>query len=281
MTTLTQDIKDKLARLNVLEKLIVVNVAIYLIGRLFQFVLGWLELPSIFSAFLVKPWTLLTYAFVHYDFLHMGLNMLFLYFIARMFLNLFSPKKALNIYILGALAGGVFYLMFYEFLPKSQMGAPLVGASASIRALLIFLCAYMPRQDVRLFTFNIKLWYIGAVILGIDVLNLMGSNGGGSLAHLGGAALGYLYAKQLTKGQDIGLGFERFMDRLVGWFKFEKKSPLKTVHKTKSKVGGYTKADFNEFNNQKKIDIILDKIGKSGYESLTSEEKDFLFRVGK
>jgi hypothetical protein len=109
----------------------------------------------------------------------------------------------------------------------------------------------------------------------------MGSNGGGSLAHLGGAALGYLYAKQLTKGQDIGLGFERFMDRLVGWFKFEKKSPLKTVHKTKSKVGGYTKADFNEFNNQKKIDIILDKIGKSGYESLTSEEKDFLFRVGK
>jgi membrane associated rhomboid family serine protease len=281
MATLNQDIKEKLSRLNILEKLIVVNVGVFLVGLLFSPLLKWLELPSVFSSYLYKPWTVLTYAFVHYSLIHMALNMLWLYFIARMFLNLFSPKMALNIYFLGAISGGLFYLLFYSFLPKSVLGAPLVGASASIRALLIFLCAYMPKQDVRIFTFNIKLWYIGVALVAIDVLGLLGTNGGGNLAHLGGVALGYLYAMQLNNGKDIGKGFEKFMDGFLNLFKVKTKSPLKTVHKNKSKVGGYAKADFDQFSNQKKIDIILDKISKSGYDSLTAEEKDFLFRAGK
>ncbi|WP_369385022.1 rhomboid family intramembrane serine protease [Jejuia pallidilutea] len=198
-----------------------------------------------------------------------------------MFLNLFSPKMALNLYFLGAISGGILYLLFFEFLPKGRLGVSLVGASASVMAILIFLCAYMPNQEVRIFTFNIKLWYIGAAFVGLDVLRLFGENGGGYLAHLGGALLGYIYAKQLIKGKDIGKGFEKFMDGFLSIFKFKKKSPLKTVHKNKSKVGGYTKADFNAFSNQKKIDVILDKISKSGYDSLTAEEKDFLFRAGK
>ena len=116
----------------------------------------------------------------------------------------------------------------------------------------------------------------------LDVLGLFGLNPGGNIAHLGGALLGYYYATQLAKGNDIGKGFERFMDSIAGWFKNSpKKSKLKTVHKKKSKVGGYTKSDFTEFNKQKQIDIILDKISKSGYESLTKEEKEFLFKVGK
>lgn len=281
MTSLNQDIKDKLSRLNVLEKLIVVNVGVFLVGLLIAPLLDWLELPSEFSKFIVKPWTIITYAFVHYDFWHLAFNMLLLYFVGRMFVNLFSPKMALNIYFLGGITGGIMYLLFFEFLPKSVLGIPLVGASAAVIAVLIFLCAYMPNQDVRIFTFNIKLWYIGAFFVLLDVLRLFGANGGGYLAHLGGALLGFIYAKQLTKGNDIGKGFERLMDKIIGFFKFKKKSPLKTVHKNKSKVGGYTKADFNEFNNQKKVDVILDKISKSGYDSLTAEEKDFLFRAGK
>lgn len=281
MTSLNQDIKEKLSRLNVLEKIIVINVIIFLIGLMFSQLLVWLELPSAFGKFIFKPWTIITYAFVHYNWLHMGLNMLWLYFLARMFLNLFSSKMALNIYFLGAIFGGILYLLFYDFLPESQTNVPLVGASASVRALLIFICAYMPNKEVRIITFNIKLWYIGAAILAIDILGLFGANGGGALAHLGGVLLGYLYAKQLTKGNDIGKGFEKLMDAIISFFKFKKKSPLKTVHKNKSKVGGYTKADFSEFNNQKKIDVILDKISKSGYDSLTAEEKDFLFRAGK
>jgi hypothetical protein len=208
--------------------------------------------------------------------------MLWLYVIGRMFLNLFSPKMALNIYFLGAIFGGLLFVLCYSIFPDIFGGKSyLVGASAAVRALLIFLCAYMPKQELRFFTFNLKLWYVGVAIVILDVLGLFGINAGGNLAHLGGALLGYFYAKQLLNGHDIGKGFERFMDAVASMFKATKKAPLKTVHKNKSKVGGYTKADFNKFNNQKKIDVILDKISKSGYDSLTSEEKEFLFRAGK
>ena len=282
MTSLTQDIKYKLSRLNVLEKIIAVNVVVFLLGFIFKSVLSWFELPSDISNAIVKPWTIITYAFLHYDFLHILFNMLWLYVIGRMFLNLFSPKMALNIYFLGAISGGLLFVLCYSIFPDVLGGkAYLVGASAAVRALLIFLCAYMPNQELRFFTFNLKLWYVGVAIVILDVFGLFGVNAGGNLAHLGGALLGYIYAKQLLKGHDIGKGFERFMDAIVNMFKASKKAPLKTVHKNKSKVGGYTKADFNKFNNQKKIDVILDKISKSGYDSLTSEEKEFLFRAGK
>ena len=283
MTTLGQDIKDKLKRLNVLEKIIVINAVIFIVEKLFRLPLGWLKLPSDFSDFILKPWSFVTYAFLHGDVLHILFNMLWLYFIGRMILNLFTPKMALNIYFLGAICGGLLFMLGYQLFPSVfGVNSTLVGASAAVRALLIFLCAYMPNQEVRFFTIKLKLWYLGAAIVLLDVFGLFGMiNQGGHLAHLGGALLGYVYAKQLAKGQDIGKGFERFMDVLVNMFKPSKKSPLKTVHKNKSKVGGYTKADFNEFNNQKKIDIILDKISKSGYDSLTADEKDFLFRAGK
>ncbi len=288
MTSLSQDIKDKLSNLNVLEKIIGVNIIVFIIGLILKPSLVWFELPSGFSDAIVKPWSIITYAFLHYDFLHMFFNMLWLYFIGRMFLNLFSPKMALNIYFLGAISGGLLFVTCYSLFPDIFGGRSyLVGASAAVRALLIFLCAYMPNQEIRFFTFNLKLWYVGAAIVVIDFIgviagiqNPLEGNAGGNLAHLGGALLGYFYATKLLKGKDIGKGFERFMD-LIANIKPSKKTPLKTVHKNKSKVGGYTKSDFNQFNNQKKVDVILDKISKSGYESLTAEEKEFLFKAGK
>ena len=289
MTTLNQDIKKKLSNLNVLEKIIAINLVIFLLALILRMNFTWFELPSDFSKFILKPWTIISYAFLHYDFFHLLFNMLWLYFLGRMFLNLFSTKMALNVYFLGAISGGLLFMLCYTLFPSVFGGySKLLGASAAVRALLIFLCAYMPNQEMRFFTFNIKLWYIGAAIVVLDVLGVFTGisnpetgNAGGNLAHLGGAFLGYFYAKQLTKGKDIGKGFEKFMDSIASLFKASKKVPLKTVHKNKSKVGGYTKADFNEFNNQKKIDVILDKISKSGYDSLTSEEKEFLFRAGK
>ncbi|NNC51184.1 MAG: rhomboid family intramembrane serine protease [Flaviramulus sp.] len=282
MTSLTQDIKEKLSNLNVLEKIIAINVVIFFIGLLFKSILDWFELPSDLSNFITKPWTIITYAFLHYDFWHLLFNMLWLYFLGRMFLNLFGPKMGLNIYFLGAITGGLLFMLAYAIFPNVFGGSSrLLGASAAVRALLIFLCAYMPNQEMRFFTFNLKLWYFGAAIVVLDILGLFGVNAGGNVAHLGGALLGYFYAKQLLKGQDIGKGFERLMDSFAGLFKASKKGPLKTVHKNKRKAGGYTNRDFKEFNNQKKIDVILDKISKSGYNSLTSEEKEFLFKVGK
>lgn len=281
MSTLSQDIKDKLMRLNVLEKIIVVNLIIYILGWIVKPIIGWLELPSNFSDFILQPWSIVTYAFVHFDFLHILFNMLWLYILAQWMLNLFSPKMALNIYFLGAIFGGALYLLVYNLFPDLFGNSRLVGASASVRALLIFLCVYIPNREFRFFVITLKLWYLGLALVVLDVLGLFGPNAGGNLAHLGGAFLGYIYATQLRRGSDIGKGFEKMMDGISSFFKVSKKGTLKTVHKNKSKVGGYTQTDFNEFNKQKKIDIILDKISKSGYDSLTAEEKEFLFRAGK
>ena len=290
MTTLNQDLKDKLKRLTTFEKIIAINVVIYILGWLVFKVqnihrkdsLSWLSLPSDFWEFLTKPWTIITYGFAHVEIWHLFFNMLVLYFIGRSFSNLFNVNLSLNVYILGILCGALAYLLVYNVFPngllKSTIG--LVGASAGVRAALIFLCTYMPKYEVRLITWNVKLMYIGIVLVVLDIPGLFSQNAGGSVAHFGGYFLGFVYAYQLKKGVDIGKGFESFMDSISGWFK--PKSNLKTVHRSKKKTfAGHTKKEFDEFNNQKQIDIILDKISKSGYETLTQEEKEFLFRSGK
>ncbi len=290
MTSLKQDIKEKIRRLNVFEKIIIINVVIFVVGWLIFNIqhihredsLSWLELPKSFSEFIVKPWSIFTYGFIHYGFFHILFNLLVLYFVSRTMVNVFSTKLSINIYFLGILVGGLSFLLVYNILPSSlskDVGS-LVGASAGVRALLIFICAYMPNREARFFMISIKLWQIGIAIFILDVVGLFSINQGGNVAHIGGNLLGYLYAIQLQKGTDIGKGFERFTDSIANLFKA--KSPLKTVHKSKKKAyAGHNKNEFNEFSKQKRIDLILDKISKSGYESLTKEEKEFLFRSGK
>lgn len=290
MTSLTQDIQDKLKRLTAFEKIIAVNVIVFFTGWLvavFSDVtrlssLNWLELPKEFSSFILKPWSIITYGFTHIELWHLLMNMLVLYFVGRSFSNLFNIKTSLNIYFLGIISGGLAYMLTYAVFPNFlNYAGSLVGASAGVRATLIFLCAYMPQYEMRLGSLRFKLMYVGFIMVALDLVGLFGLNSGGNVAHLGGDLLGYFYATRLRQGTDIGKGFEKIMDGFFGLFSFTKKSKLKTVHKNKSKVGGYTKGEFNEFNNQKKIDVILDKISKSGYESLTKEEKEFLFRAGK
>ena len=220
---------------------------------------------------------------MHYDILHLLFNMLWLYFVGRMFLNLFSVKTALNVYFLGAISGGIFFLLGYNIFPQ-LFGSPayLVGASAAVRALVIFLCAYTPNQEVRVFTFNVKLMYIGLALVTMDAIGIMGTNSGGNLAHLGGAFLGYIYATQLAKGNDIGAGWERFMTSITNLFSKQKSVRMKTVYKRKKTASNSKKKTVpNDLSKQKRIDDILDKISKSGYDSLSKIEKDFLFRAGK
>ena len=290
MTSLGHDIKDKLKRLDVFEKIIALNIVVFFLGvfiKVFNRIpeesaLKWLELPSGISEFMMKPWTIITYGFTHYDFIHLLFNLVVLYFVSRSMVNLFPSKQSLSIYFLGILSGAVLYLLVYNLIPKSFLVpvGSLVGASAGVNALLIFLCAYMPNRETRFFAIRIKLWHIGLAIVIIDFIGLFGINQGGKVAHFGGTILGYFYAKQLFKGNDIGIGFSKLLDNISNIFK--SKSPLKTVHKSKKKpFAGHNKEQFNEFNNQKKIDLILDKISKSGYESLTKEEKAFLFKAGK
>ncbi|WP_299112800.1 rhomboid family intramembrane serine protease [uncultured Winogradskyella sp.] len=284
-----QNLKYKFNKFSAFEKIIAINIVVFITGQLIKVFgrtsngLSYLSLPSDFFQFLWKPWTLITYGFTHYSFFHILFNLLILYYISRMLLNLFRPKMALNIYFLGIIIGGLAFLFVYNVLPSNLLisTSGVVGASAGIRALMIFLGVYMAQTEVRIFTFNIKLKYIAIALIVMDVLGLFGLNQGGNVAHLGGAVLGYFYAIKLKDGKDIGLGFERIMDTVVSWFK--PKSNLKTVHRTSKKksYAGKTKEEFHTFNDQKKVDLILDKISKSGYESLTAEEKEFLFRSGK
>ena len=286
------DLKYQWSRLNIAEKLIAINVLVYIINGLVPFLLGipknsivqWFELPNDIVDIVFQPWSIVTYSFFHGGIGHLFWNMLLIYFVGRIFLNLFDAKRFLNVYILGVILGGLFFVLGYNIFPAFfNTNAYLIGASAGASAVLIFVCTYIPNQEVRVIFFNIKLWYIGAFVVLTDLIQLPISNSGGHLAHLGGSFLGYLYASQLVKGNDIGSGFSKFMDGIVNLFKrSEKKAPMKTVYKNKRATNSSsTSVDYDKKTHQKKIDAILDKISKSGYESLSKVEKDFLFKAGK
>ena len=286
MTSLNQDIKDKLSRLNVFEKIIVVNFVVFILTSItlrfsgFGSGLEWLSLSKSASQLISRPWTLITYGFTHYSFSHLFFNMLVLYFFGRSFSNLFKADVCLKIYLLGILSGGLAFVIIYNFFPSGILNTvgPLVGASAGVRAIIMFLCVYLPNKEVRFFTFQFPLKYIGIALVVLDLPGFFSNNSGGTVAHFGGYLLGYFYARQYQKGIDVGA----FIDKITAYFS-SSKSNLKTVYKKKnsSSFAGKNKEEFDRFTHQKQIDLILDKISKSGYESLSQVEKDFLFRAGK
>jgi len=286
MTSLNQDIKDKLSRLNVFEKIIVVNFVVFVLTSItlrfsgFGSDLEWLSLSKSATQLISRPWTLITYGFTHYSFSHLFFNMLVLYFFGRSFSNLFKADVCLKIYLLGILSGGLAFVIIYNFFPSGILNTvgPLVGASAGVRAIIMFLCVYLPNKEVRFFTFQFPLKYIGIALVVLDLPGFFSNNSGGTVAHFGGYLLGYFYARQYQKGIDVGA----FIDKITAYFS-SSKSNLKTVYKKKnsSSFAGKNKEEFDRFTHQKQIDLILDKISKSGYESLSQVEKDFLFRAGK
>ena len=272
------------------EKMILVCLVLYLLQTLLPFLFGfsqttvleWISLPGTLGSFIFMPWTIVTYAFFHASFSHLFWNMIMLYFGGQFFLNLFSNQRFSNVFFLGIMLGGLVFLLSYMLFPVfSGNGASLVGASAGVTAIFIFICTYTPYQEVRVFFFNVKFWQLGAFFILTDLVQIPNGNAGGHLAHIGGGLLGFLYAKRLQEGVDIGLWFER----LINGFKqllFKSKSPLKTAYKSsqkQSKGAEFTQA-YKDRQRQKKIDDILDKISHSGYESLSKEEKDYLFKSG-
>jgi membrane associated rhomboid family serine protease len=279
------NLKYKYTQLSIAEKIIVINVICFLIPFVFNSVFylfqiptasfsDWVQLSPDLNTFITRPWTLITYSFQHADFFHLLWNMIFLNYSGRLILNLFPGRIFINNYFLGAITGGIIFLLSYSLFPVFRGSyPPMVGASAGVMAVFVFICTYNPEHDIRVFFFNTKLKYLGLVFFSLDVIQIPYGNAGGHLAHIGGAILGFLYARQLGKGNDIGIWFENI------WKSILKKKLLKTVYRSpKSKP---VKSQKSDKNNQVKIDAILDKIGKSGYDSLSKEEKDFLFRAGK
>lgn len=282
MTTLSQDIKEKLSRLHILEKIIVANTMVFVAGIFLNLIgfnlLKWFSLPYILSDFFGRPWSIVSYGFLHKSISHLFFNMLVLYFIAQTFSNLFSARLSLKIYLLGVIYGGLAFIIVAFLLPNTlQINGSLVGASAGVRACIIFLCVYLPNKSISFFTLRFTLKYLGIAMVVLDLPGLLSVNSGGTVAHIGGYLSGYFYAKQFNNGKDFG----GFLDGILNYFKSNK--VLKTVYKKKktSTMAGQKKQEFNSFTYQKQIDLILDKISKSGYESLTQAEKDFLFRAGK
>jgi membrane associated rhomboid family serine protease len=226
------------------------------------------------------PYTLLTYAFLHSGFWHLFFNMMVLNFSSRLFLTFFTQKQYLGLYILSAIFSGiVFTLSYFVFHSISN----LVGASAAVMAILVAATTYQPLMEVRLLLIGtVKLWYITAVILIVDSMQLLIENTGGHIAHLAGALFGFIYIKLLLNGSDLSTIVTRVLDFFVTLFQHKKKTPFKRVHvnpkkpvtKSQSKIVVKDKV-------QQQLDEILDKISQSGYDSLTVEEKEFLFKAGK
>ena len=276
---------------NVAEKLIAFNVIFFVIPLLvntFLFLFKipidsytvWFELSSSFSELVFKPWTLISYSFLHSGFFHLFFNMYIFLFTSRLFLNLFKSNSLLNVYFLGVIFGGLLFLFSYNFFPAFENSKPyMIGSSAGVMSLLIFMSTYSPNLEVRLIIFNVKLLYIGIAFMMLDVIQIPYGNAGGHIAHLGGALLGFFYANKLKNGVDIGLPFERILFKSFNLFQFNK-TKMNVAYKNKSNKKFSERNDNNSKTHQKKIDEILDKISSSGYESLSKKEKDFLFKAG-
>jgi len=287
--TIFNDLKSRYRLGNVALQLIFWNIGVFLIAILFfyQFKSGqflfpnWLALSSDPSVSLSRPWTFLTYAFFHDGIGHLFFNMMVLHFCSQLFLTFFTTKQFMGLYVLSAIFSGIVFVLSYYFLQYTSM---IVGASAAIYAILVAATTYQPLMQVQLFLFgNVKLWYITAVVLLLDVLQFRVENMGGHISHLAGALFGFVYIKLLVSGVDLSKLVSGVVDFFGSLFHKRTKTPFKKVHvnyarkeapKTVSRI-------VTKDKTQQQIDEILDKISQSGYDCLTKEEKEFLFKAGK
>ena len=283
-----EDLKLQYKLGGIAHRLIYWNVGCFLISLLFfyQYQGGafsfpyWIALKTDPTPFVYAPWTFLTYAFFHDGFLHLLFNMVILHFSSMLFLTYFTQKQFLGLYILSAIFAGVVFVGSYYFF---NISSGIVGASAAIMAILVGATTYQPLMNVRLMLIgNVKLWHITAVYLIMDLMQFQLENTGGHLSHLSGALFGFVYVKLLQNGTDLSIPVSRVIDFFANLFTKSEKVPFKTVHKNYTKPAEKPAARVvTKDKSQQQIDEILDKISQSGYDSLTKDEKEFLFKVGK
>jgi membrane associated rhomboid family serine protease len=292
--SILEDLKMQFRIGGVVTKLIFWNIAFFAIPSivfgllsLFHISVDFLSFVSLSSNpidLLWKPWSIISYAFFHFGIFHLLFNLLMLHFAGRLFLVFFTPKQFLSLYFVSAIFSGMIYIIGYRFIPVLiHVNTSLVGASAAIMAILFATVAYSPFMEIRLLLLgNVKLWHIALILIGVDLIQLPMNNTGGHLAHLGGAFFGYLYISQLKRGIDICGWFSIIVDALANVFGNKKAIPFKKVHRNfKSPPVKRTSKIIQKDKQQQQIDEILDKISQSGYDSLTKDEKEFLFQSGK
>jgi membrane associated rhomboid family serine protease len=279
---------------NMLTRLIYANLAVFIAVHLLYlpfwlmkagspdaWVLNWLAVPAYLPSLLVKPWTLISYMFLHLGFWHLLSNMLWLYFLGQLFVEFLGERKLWTVYISGGLAGAFLYIFFFNVFPVFRDVMPIskaLGASASVMAVVVAIGTYIPNYSIRLlFLGDVKLKYIAIFSFVLDVVSISNSNSGGHIAHIGGAALGFLFAKQWQSGKDITAWVGTIGDYLKAIFSNSRPTRMKVKYKRSSSTStDYTSRKKEE---QDRVDAILDKISRSGYDSLSKAEKEFLFRT--
>lgn len=295
MATIITDLKESFRRGTIYIQLIYINVAVFILTTLAEVILQlfnrsiggvfeWLELPASLSRFIIQPWSVLTYMFMHAGILHILFNMLWLYWFGALFLNFFSAKHLRGVYILGGICGGVLYMAAYNIFPYFRPMTEysfMLGASASVLAIVAAAAYREPNYPIRLFLFGtMRLKYLALIVIGMDLLFITSNNAGGHIAHLGGALAGLWFAASLSKGTDITAWLNKALDTVAALFSFKPRKP-----RMKVRYGSGRQKDY-DYNARKKaqsdeIDRILDKLKKSGYENLTTEEKKSLFDASK
>jgi membrane associated rhomboid family serine protease len=297
--TIIDEIKQSYKRGGILVRLIYINILIFLILLpLVRFVPGFHDkfltffmVPADISKLIFRPWTVFTYMFLHFNFLHILFNMIWLFMFGRIFLIYFTEKQLLSTFILGGIAGAllfvvsynIFLVIFHNIIPgldEAVRGAVMLGASAGVMAVAMGVCFYAPDYSVYVPLIGpVKLIYIAIFFIVTDVLQIIySSNAGGHIAHLGGAIFGYLFVQQYRKGKDLGRGLNSILDFIASLFKPGKKR-MKVSYKSSAR--DMTDMEYNrrKAEVQEEIDRILDKIARSGYDSLTKKEKETLFRM--
>ena len=291
------DLKEQFNKGNMAIQLIFINVGVFIVVTLINIFLQLfnrsafdlfqlLALPADFFRFITQPWSIITYMFMHADFMHILFNMLWLFWFGQLFLYFFSAKHMRGLYILGGLCGGILYMLAYNIFPYFRPMVPMatmVGASASVLAIVLATAYREHNYQVRLLLFgNVRLKYLALIVVLTDLFFLTSNNAGGHIAHLGGALAGLWFAASLKKGTDITLWINKILDAIGSIFT---KRPKRKA-KMKVQYGATERQKDYNYNAQKKakseeIDRILDKLKKSGYENLTTEEKKSLFDASK
>lgn len=291
--SLVRDIKDQFKMQdNALIKIILINVLVYMIDsilwavsklsgiNIFHTVLKYQALPPGFFDLLHRPWTIITYAFTHDSPspFHIFFNMLGLFWFGGLIREYLGSRRLISLYILGAISGGLLYLLAYNLIPYYTEQAPalgLIGASASVLAAVVGAATLLPDYRFHLiFIGPVKIVYIAAFYVFMSAIGTADWNAGGNIAHLGGALSGFVFIKLLKKGTDVGKPVLLLVDLTGRLFKRGRKVRMTFLNTS-------TPIDANYIPNQEEIDLILDKISRSGYESLTKEEKQKLFKASQ
>jgi len=260
------DIQDHLRQTNVVEKLLYANVFVYIVSVLFPVgMTHYFALSSQMTAIVRHPWTIFTYAFIHIRLFHILSNLIVLYYIGQLFLDFFTPKKFLIYYFSSLIVGGLMFVLYYSISPTTTHYS-LIGASAAVTGILIGLATKIPHYALYLrFIGRVELWILAAIWIVLSAFTAAGINAGSGIAHLGGALTGFLLTSYLNEGA----WFSK-----ISFQNKKSKSPFKTVYKSKIK----TKQSYRHSKeNEQRVNAILDKISKSGYDALSQEEKEFLF----